>query len=158
MAENVRGLTDWDGGIQFEACQADLETEGYQVQSFVLPACAVNNAPHRRDRVWIVAHAPHNGCGRGAVKDVKTNDAGGYYRENKKGEKWGVKLRDVVESGLLATPTATDWKGAYAPEAMVSKDGIDRSLLSRERVHTHGPRLEARRWDDFNCPPYLWKK
>lgn len=61
VAENVRGLTDWDGGIQFEACQADLEAEGYEVQSFILPACAVYNAPHRRDRVWIVAHAKHNG-------------------------------------------------------------------------------------------------
>ena len=35
-------------------CQ-DLEREGYSVQPFVIPACAVG-APHRRDRVWIVAH------------------------------------------------------------------------------------------------------
>jgi DNA (cytosine-5)-methyltransferase 1 len=28
---------------------------GYAVQTFVIPACAVN-APHRRDRVWIVAN------------------------------------------------------------------------------------------------------
>ena len=34
-------------------CQ-DLEREGYSVQPFVIPACAVG-APHRRDRVWIVA-------------------------------------------------------------------------------------------------------
>ena len=32
----------------------DLEREGYSVQPFVIPACAVG-APHRRDRVWIVA-------------------------------------------------------------------------------------------------------
>lgn len=35
-------------------CQ-DLEQEGYSVQPLVIPACAVG-APHRRDRVWIVAH------------------------------------------------------------------------------------------------------
>lgn len=33
----------------------DLEQSGYDVQTFLVPACAVG-APHRRDRVWIVAH------------------------------------------------------------------------------------------------------
>ena len=37
-----------------EAVEA-LEKEGYFVQPFIIPACAVG-APHRRDRVWIVAH------------------------------------------------------------------------------------------------------
>lgn len=36
-----------------EICEG-LEREGYAVQPFVVPACAVG-APHRRDRVWIVA-------------------------------------------------------------------------------------------------------
>tara|TARA_R100000773_G_scaffold40280_1_gene36142 strand:+ start:284 stop:1120 length:837 start_codon:yes stop_codon:yes gene_type:complete len=35
---------------------SDLESKGYAVQAFVVPACAVD-APHRRDRVWIVGHA-----------------------------------------------------------------------------------------------------
>lgn len=34
----------------------DLEDRGYAVQTFIVPACAVG-APHRRDRIWIVAHA-----------------------------------------------------------------------------------------------------
>lgn len=34
---------------------ADVEAEGYSVQPIVIPACAIG-APHRRDRVWIVAH------------------------------------------------------------------------------------------------------
>jgi len=33
-----------------------LESEGYETTAFIIPACSVN-APHRRDRVWIVAHA-----------------------------------------------------------------------------------------------------
>ncbi len=44
----------------FEQVYVDLENEGYEVQSFIIPACAVN-APHRRDRLWIVAHTQHNG-------------------------------------------------------------------------------------------------
>ena len=33
---------------------SDLEGEGYAARAFVVPACAVD-APHRRDRVWIIA-------------------------------------------------------------------------------------------------------
>ena len=35
---------------------SDLEAEDYAARPFVIPACGVD-APHRRDRVWIVAHA-----------------------------------------------------------------------------------------------------
>lgn len=35
----------------------DLESEGYTVQTIVVPACALG-APHRRDRVWFIAR--HN--------------------------------------------------------------------------------------------------
>ena len=38
----------------FVICK-DIERAGYAVQPFVIPACAVG-APHRRDRVWIVAY------------------------------------------------------------------------------------------------------
>lgn len=62
VAENVRGLLSIDGGMVFEQVCLDLEALGYEVQPFVIPACAVN-APHRRDRVWIVAHAKHESAG-----------------------------------------------------------------------------------------------
>ena len=39
----------------------DLERAGYSVQPFVISACAVG-APHRRDRVWIVAHRTDTGA------------------------------------------------------------------------------------------------
>lgn len=57
VGENVRGLTNWNGGLVFDEVQADLEAEGYEVTPFLLPACAVN-APHRRDRIWFVAYSP----------------------------------------------------------------------------------------------------
>ena len=56
VGENVFGLVTWNAGMVFEEVCADLESEGYSVQPFVLPAAAVN-APHRRDRVWFVAYA-----------------------------------------------------------------------------------------------------
>lgn len=56
IAENVYGITNIDGGLVFEQVHLDLEAEGYEVQTFILPACA-KNAPHRRDRCWFVAYS-----------------------------------------------------------------------------------------------------
>ena len=39
---------------------SDLEDIGYATRPFVVPACGVN-APHKRNRVWIVGNAQHNG-------------------------------------------------------------------------------------------------
>ena len=33
----------------------DMESEGYSTQTFVVPACSLN-APHKRDRLWIVCN------------------------------------------------------------------------------------------------------
>ena len=55
IAENVRGLVTWNNGMVLEQVCSDLESKGYEVQPLIIPAVAVN-APHRRDRVWIIAH------------------------------------------------------------------------------------------------------
>jgi DNA (cytosine-5)-methyltransferase 1 len=59
VGENVRGLTNWNGGMVFNKVQANLESEGYQVTPFLLPACGVN-APHKRERIWFVAYNATN--------------------------------------------------------------------------------------------------
>lgn len=55
VGENVRGLVSWSNGLVFEEVCADLETAGYEVQPFILPAASVG-APHLRYRIWFVAH------------------------------------------------------------------------------------------------------
>ena len=58
----------------------DLEREGYFVQPVVIPACAVG-APHRRDRVWFVAHADSLGLqGKGTRKPTE-GPAGDHPRD-----------------------------------------------------------------------------
>lgn len=54
VGENVRGLVSWNEGLVFNEVYADLEIEGYEVQSFLIPAAGVN-APHQRYRIWFVA-------------------------------------------------------------------------------------------------------
>ena len=52
IGENVSGFIR----MALDDVCVDLEREGYEVRTFILPACAVD-AHHRRDRVWIVAHS-----------------------------------------------------------------------------------------------------
>ena len=68
VAENVRGLVNWSEGMVFDTVCADLESEGFEVFPTVLPAASVN-APHRRDRVWIIAHRDE-GCHDHTNKEV----------------------------------------------------------------------------------------
>ena len=55
VGENVRGLTNWNGGLVFEEVCAELESYGYQVAPIIIPACGVD-APHKRERIWFVAY------------------------------------------------------------------------------------------------------
>ncbi len=56
IGENVAGLIS----MGLDQVLSDLESEDYSCQTLVIPACAVN-APHRRDRVWILANSEGNG-------------------------------------------------------------------------------------------------
>jgi DNA (cytosine-5)-methyltransferase 1 len=70
VGENVRGLTNWNGGMVFDEVQADLEALGYEVLPFLLPACAVD-APHRRDRIWFIAYSNRSTNGRNAGENAR---------------------------------------------------------------------------------------
>ena len=55
IGENVKNIVNIQDGVVFETVCTDLESEGYEVQSFNIPAAGVG-APHRRERIWIVAN------------------------------------------------------------------------------------------------------
>jgi DNA (cytosine-5)-methyltransferase 1 len=52
---------------------SDLEEIGYTARPVVVPACAVN-APHRRDRVWILGHANEQGPQRHRRHDERAGE------------------------------------------------------------------------------------
>lgn len=56
VAENVRGIVSIDGGMVFERVCSDLETNGYEVQPFCIPACGIGTF-HERNRIFFIAHA-----------------------------------------------------------------------------------------------------
>jgi DNA (cytosine-5)-methyltransferase 1 len=59
LLENVAGIIN----MALDEVLSDLEGEGYETGTVVLPACS-KNAPHRRDRVWIIANARKQSSGR----------------------------------------------------------------------------------------------
>jgi len=83
VGENVRGLVSWNGGMVFHEVYDDLEREGYEVQSFLIPAAGVN-APHRRDRIWFVAHANNKRGGNGSRKVQGTDGEVSQWYNNAK--------------------------------------------------------------------------
>lgn len=56
LVENVPGMLSSDGGTVMGRILGDLAAGGYDAEWDCIPAQAVG-APHRRDRVWIVAYS-----------------------------------------------------------------------------------------------------
>jgi DNA (cytosine-5)-methyltransferase 1 len=60
LFENPPGILTVEDGVAFEGVLSQMEGLGYQVQPYIIPACAVD-AKHRRDRIWIVGHIDTTG-------------------------------------------------------------------------------------------------
>jgi DNA (cytosine-5)-methyltransferase 1 len=166
VGENVLGLLNWRRGMVFEQVQADLETAGYEVWTYILPAAGIG-APHRRERVWIVAHTRSNGCGGSAavppyddrgdeegLADKHDADplSGGGISSDADGE--GRKKQYAAGIGKLfetatAFPggessrrvTAPDWKGFPVESPFCARDdgisaGLDDIAFSTWRYHS----------------------
>ena len=69
IGENVAGIVS----MALDKVHSDLESNGYTVQSFIIPACAVG-AIHRRDRVWIIGNTKSSAGSVG--NDTYTGDTG----------------------------------------------------------------------------------
>lgn len=76
VGENVYGLITNQNGMVFEQICVDLENEGYEVQSYLLPVAGANGI-HTRQRLFIVAYSNINGR-----KAIQSNTRG----VNKKNE------------------------------------------------------------------------
>lgn len=109
IGENVRGLVSWNGGMVFDEVYSDLESQGYEVVSFLIPAVAVN-APHRRDRIWFVAYA-HNKGGSSGLGQVQ--------KENGKVPEWNNNA-ELSNAGLQTD--ASDTEGIGQKHALENRE------------------------------------
>lgn len=113
-----------------EICQG-LEREGYSVQPFVIPACAVG-APHRRDRIWIVAHR---------------TDAG---FEGKKG--WEVNTDEPH------APADTECSGGRKMDNEVQPKLADGEWIDGNGVFRTPPNANSQRWPGGSEQAHEWEE
>ena len=80
IVENVGGFVN----VALDDVCLDLETEGYATQSFIIPACGVE-APHRRDRIWIIGKNVGNTTDNGRTKDKPSEEEGRVIGQSEEG-------------------------------------------------------------------------
>ena len=138
VGENVRGLTNWNGGLVFEEVCAELESYGYQVAPVIIPACALN-APHKRERIWFVAYA--DGAEQRNYSRANDREAEKVWRENQ-----GNVSREFRSNGDV-TNTNSSAKGSPRESANVK----------RNRSENNDEQISWKRSPQFNngCGEFL---
>jgi len=133
VGENVRGLTNWNGGVVFEEVCADLEALGYEVQPVLLPACAVG-APHRRDRIWFVAYSSSYGYDD---KSTKTNN---YSRKNNKQSRseWECAIKRFSNERSAANTNSDGQHQCNSQHEINPSQGGQHALGNLEPSHGDG--------------------
>ena len=136
-----------------------LPSQMDKVENWATPRAGAtdNTRPNNKGGIPLGDQAKRNwptasvaGCVEGGVaNNVQMDEKGTFYRYNKKGEKWSVKLRDAVihHEKNWATPSTMDNLPARSPEklAEAKKKGGCRNL--REDV-VNFPTPTARDWKD----------
>ena len=117
IGENVAGLINM---VLDEVC-TDLENEGYEVQPFVIPAVAVN-APHRRDRIWIVAHRHGAGLRKQQEYEFGSKDASLAVSASENSEHQSARdAKQRRSDERTSTRTSRSDTAASHPEKTVGK-------------------------------------
>lgn len=119
IGENVTGIVN----LALEQVCVDLEAEDYEVWPLIIPACGVN-APHKRDRVWILAYAQHDG--RAALREGTRPRAPSATKGREK------EARHTEAVSPLHRAQLRGWSGwnAARPKVCRVPHGVPRKLVS----------------------------
>lgn len=112
LGENVAGHIT----LGLDQVLSDLEGAGYAARAFVIPAVAVD-APHRRDRIWIVANATglqRDGGGKHSQSAVRQVSKSGKRR----GPQFVANANGINEQGQQSSVIdAQKWQGSVTGSA-----------------------------------------
>jgi len=97
IGENVRNITNISNGEILQEIHNDLETCGYEVQSFIISAYS-QGARHKRDRVWILASHTDSRVRRRwrTVKSSGENKVWGFCATKEKSKRSTQDVRSKV--------------------------------------------------------------
>jgi len=126
LGENVRGLLSIEDGMVFESMLADLETLGYEVRSFCVPAAGVG-APHLSPRVFIVGHT---GCKRGLESADGGRQARGWSRNTS---------ANVADAECNGRQQSTEVVRGREPVIATSGQDVSDSDIQHGHGTGHGP-------------------
>lgn len=119
VAENVPGILSSENGRYFGSVLRDLAEMGYDAEWYCISASAIG-APHRRERVFTVAHTSGHGLFSIREQDIGTE------KDGKNKTKWS-KNRTIFKVGYESkTICSGQWKIRPKAERMV--DGIPNQL------------------------------
>lgn len=91
VGENVQGIVNMSEGKVLQGIHNDLETIGYEVQTFIIPASS-QGAWHKRNRVWIVAaNTTTRRWKKCKSKSEKKNDISQIYKDVPNTKKFGME-------------------------------------------------------------------
>jgi len=134
IGENVRGLVSWNEGMVFHEVYDDLEREGYEVQSVLIPAASVN-APHVRYRIFFIAHSnsirlEHSENGRDIYKsESKAQGEGSQSSESIKANGETRDVTNTLHEGLQGGQDADKWE---EHNTIWRADGADFGAISED--------------------------
>jgi len=94
VGENVVGII----GLALDQVCSDLEAKGYEVETIIIPACGVD-APHRRNRVWVIA-------GGGGMWPTPRTPSGGPDNSAKRLRPSGHRGTTNLLGAVLADPNS----------------------------------------------------
>ena len=132
---------------------SDLESKGYSVQPMLIPACAVG-APHRRDRVFFIAHNnfASDSIHQGSLRNASTNATKeGKERISERNEvQWSNEPADA-RSQMCDIASNSNGGGSESYSQSDRAEGIRSNTISEQGEFNNGFLEFSRNASDSDC-------
>jgi DNA (cytosine-5)-methyltransferase 1 len=128
----------------------DLEREGYEVQSFLIPAASVG-APHQRYRVWFIAYA--NDKGRGSELGEIQTENGEISKRNNDAEFSDTSIwnaSDTIGIRRGENVRISNGKSNVINKISEARDVTNSNSRGLERTKKKGWNSDNAKWENEN--------